>query len=150
MSHFPPRPANALSASQFFASLSSKDTGDRDELITKQILAGNFPDFMRTLSPITIQDANHKLTYKVCPDYLSVGSNDNYIRVPLGASSAQKIADAFGCVLPTAKMSDQIWKQAKTKLSPTPLSAQTSTISGKTYSPSQFLKEKLSDTDSFI
>jgi hypothetical protein len=150
MSHFPPRPANALPGSQFIASLNKKDFGNRDELIAEEILRGNFPNFMRQLVPITVNDKGNALIYYVMPDYLSIGNDADYVRAPLGASAAQTVADAFDCVLPTAKMSDQIWQAAKVKLAPEPMSGRTSNISGTQYSPQEFLKQKMSDTDAFL
>lgn len=149
MSQFPARPANALPGSQFIASLNSRDFKSRDDIIVSEILRGNFPNFMRQLVPITISEQGHTLIYYVTPDYLCVGDDMDYVRVPMSAPSAQKIADSFDCVLPTAKMSNQIWKEAKAKLPPKPMSGITSNIGGKTYSPTEFLKRKMTDTDSF-
>lgn len=149
MSQFPARPANALTGSQFIAQLDSKDSKNRDDLIVEEVLRGNFPDFMRNLIPITISEKGMTVIYKVTPDYLCVGNDSDYIRVPLGAPAAQRIADSFGCVLPTAKMSNQIWKEAAAKVPPKPMSGITSNISGQQYSPQEFIKKKMTDTDSF-
>lgn len=150
MANFPSRPATALSGSAFMQMLESKDFGSRDDLIVREIIKGNFPDFMRKLAPITVKAGDNTLVYYVTPDYLCVGDNQDYVRVPLGGSAAQQVADAFGCILPTSKISDQIWQQAKVKLPPKPMSGITSTINGQTYSPQQFLAKKMTDTDSFI
>lgn len=150
MANFPTRPANALPGSQFMSQLDSSDSGNRDELLVQEILRGNIPNFMRNLVPITVTEGTNTLVYYVMPDYLCVGDDQDYIRVPLGAPAAQRIADAFGCILPTAKMSNQIWKAAKAKIPPKPMSGMTSTISGKKYSPKEFLAKKMTDTDSFI
>jgi len=150
MSSIPNRSGNALPASQFMQSLGSKDSGSRDEMIAEEVQRGNVPNFMRSFVPITISEAGNTLVYSVSPDYLCLGSDQDYIRVPLGAQAAQKIADAFGCMLPTAKMSNQIWKAAAAKLPPKPMSGITSNISGQAYSPAEFLKKKMTDTDSFV
>ncbi len=55
------------------------------------------------------------------PDYLAVGSDDDFVRVPMTPMVAQRIADAFGCALPTQKIVDQIYKAASVKLAPMPL-----------------------------
>ena len=55
------------------------------------------------------------------PDYLAVGSDDDFVRLPLTPQSAQKIADAFGCTLPTRKMVDAIDAAAEVRLEPRPL-----------------------------
>ncbi len=150
MAQFPSRPANAPPGSKFFEQLGANDSSNRDELITQEILRGNFPDFMRKEVPITVTEGANTLIYFVMPDYLCLGDDQDYVRVPLGAQAGQRIADAFGCTLPTAKMSDQIWKAATAKVAPKPMSGMTSNIGGKTYSPRDFLAKKMSDTDSFV
>lgn len=151
MSNFPSRPTTALPGSVFINKIGNLGaSSQRDDLIVKEIISGNFPNFLRNLAPITIKEGNNILTYKVIPDYLSVGSDDDYIRVPLGGPAAQKIADAFDCILPTPKISDQIWKNAKVKLAPAPLSNKSKVdIGDKTYTQSQFLSGKMQDTDTF-
>lgn len=150
MSTLPSRPANALPGSQFMQSLEAKDSGNRDDLITSEILRGNVPDFMHKFVPITITEGGNTLIYYVAPDYLCLGTDQDYVRVPLGAQAAQRIADAFGCTLPSAKMSNQIWQAAAAKVPPKPMSGITSNIGGQTYSPTDFLKTKMTDTDSFV
>jgi hypothetical protein len=150
MAHFPSRQNNALSGSQFIQSIISYGKSAQiSDLIVQEILKGNIPDFIKQLVPITISEKGNTLTYKVTPDYLAIGDNYDYVRVPLGGPAAQKIADAFGCILPTPKMSDQIWKAAKIKLAPKPLSVSNINISGKTYSPQQMIAGKMMDTEIF-
>jgi hypothetical protein len=149
MANFPERPSDSLGGSQFMQSLGAKDNTNRDNLIVKEILRGNIPPFFRKFVPVTITEKNNTLVYNVSPDYLCIGDDNDYTRAPLGAPAAQRIADVFGCTLPTAKMSNQIWKAAGAKLAPKPMSYRTSTISGKTYNPQEFLKSKMTDTDSF-
>jgi hypothetical protein len=55
------------------------------------------------------------------PDYLAVGSNEDFVRVPMTPMTAQRIADAFDCVLPTRKIVDVLYKEASVKLEPRPL-----------------------------
>ncbi len=45
------------------------------------------------------------------PDYLCVGKDDDYRHLPLDQQSAQKVADAFVTVLPTAKICHAIWRR---------------------------------------
>jgi hypothetical protein len=59
----------------------------------------------------------------VCPDYLAIGSNADHIRIPMGALTAQRLADRFDCVLPTKNLVDLIWQQATVKIAPRPLPA---------------------------
>lgn len=57
----------------------------------------------------------------VSPDYLAVGKNAKFVRMPLTPQSAQLVADTFHALLPTTKMVDEIYKAAKVKLAPVPL-----------------------------
>jgi hypothetical protein len=61
--------------------------------------------------------------YYVAPDYLSLGTDDDWARIPLTPMAAQVIADRFSCFLPTRKMVNDIYTQAKVKLAPVPMYA---------------------------
>ena len=55
------------------------------------------------------------------PDYLAIGSDKNFVRMPMTPYTGQAFCDAFGFVLPTSKMVDDIWAAATTHLEPRPL-----------------------------
>src|SRR5205085_10115056 len=59
--------------------------------------------------------------YDVMPDYLSIGSDADFVRIPMTPYTAQAFCDAFGFVLPTRKMVNDIWAAATTHLDPRPL-----------------------------
>ena len=63
-------------------------------------------------------------------DYLSIGKNSDFIRTPMSPITAQHIADHYGFILPTTKIVDLIYRQARIKLRPitfTPNAAMVST-----------------------
>jgi len=62
-----------------------------------------------------------KASYFVTPDYLSIGTNKDWARIPLTPIAAQQLADAFNCFLPTTKIVDDIYKTARVKLEPVPM-----------------------------
>lgn len=81
--------------------------------IFREISCGNIPDFLRTLKKLTatFKDADgvtHKVVYEVMPDYLAIGSDNDFCRVAKAPITAQKLADLFGANLPTAKLVDDI------------------------------------------
>ena len=122
----PARPAGAMTGSQFMAAIGSMTFTDRENAIYNEFAKGNVPDFMRSLTKLqsTFQDANginHTVIYEVMPDYLCIGSNDDFCRVPMGPVIAQKIANLFGAAMPTAKLVDDIYSKAGLKLAPIPL-----------------------------
>ena len=100
----------------------------RDSLAVQEILAGNIPSFLRKFVPVTSEIIDslgiaHHALFFVSPDYLSVGTDNDWVRVPLTPMAAQKIADNFNCFLPTRKIVDLIYKQATVKLEPVPMYA---------------------------
>jgi len=62
----------------------------------------------------------HTATLPVASDYLAVGEPGDYLRLPLRPATAQTIANLSGFLLPTPKISYEIWRQAQTQLSPRP------------------------------
>jgi len=119
----PLRKMDAPNGSQFMSSLVDMSFSDRESAILNQLYTGNVPYFLRDLINIstTFQDANglsHTVEYEVMPDYLSIGIDSNYCRVPMGPITAQRAADFFGCMLPTRKLVDHIYTQADIHLSP--------------------------------
>jgi len=60
----------------------------------------------------------HILEYEVMPDYLAIGSDEDFCRIPMTPGTAQRLADLFGASLLTAKLSDHIWSKAEVKLEP--------------------------------
>lgn len=89
----------------------------RERAIADAILAGN-----TTLAwqPVTLTAGGRTVTLSVSADYLTVGRRDP-VRVPLFPSTAQRIADAMGAMLPTPRMVDAIWRQAPVKVAPRPM-----------------------------
>ncbi len=57
------------------------------------------------------------------PDYLAVGSDADFVLVPLGLRAALDIAGRFGFALPTPKLVDAIYNESSVKLDPRPLPA---------------------------
>lgn len=124
----PARAADAAAGTAFFASLANLDRDTRDAAIVAQIMAGNVPNFLRKLVPVVVTGTLHgpgmraiAATLCVMPDYLAVGSDLDFVHVPLGMPASAAIAHTFGFVLPTSKIVDAIHEQATYKLRPQPL-----------------------------
>jgi hypothetical protein len=69
----------------------------------------------------------------VAPDYLKVGSEEDGLLVPLSPRAAQTIADQFGCVLPTRRIADEIYRAASVKLEPVPIPPSPEMVKVKTW-----------------
>ena len=90
----------------------------REEAVLDALQRGYFPDHMRALKPITIQEKGHTLTFWVAPDYVSIGNNEDAVIIPLSFVSARKILNSWGFIIPTPKMVDAIFRQAECVLWP--------------------------------
>lgn len=71
----------------------------------------------------SISGKTYHAFYFVAPDYLSLGTDDDWARVPLTPMTAQEVADSFHCFLPTRKMVNDIYEQSAVKLEPVPMYA---------------------------
>lgn len=119
---------NGVTGSAFFATSASFQWKQRDSFALQLFYDGNIPSFLNRFVAIHTSIKNEKgktikATYYVMPDYLSIGTNNDWARVPLTPQTAQLIADKYNCFLPTRKMVNDIYSQARIKLAPLPMFA---------------------------
>ncbi len=119
----PERPKSALSGSEFMQKVKHLPAKLREKMIVDEVLRGNIPDFQRSLVPVerTLLSGPHKgktMRYWVLPDYLAVGSDQDFVRVPLNLVSINILAQKLNLSLPTTLMVDDIYAQAQVKLKP--------------------------------
>lgn len=123
----PARAPDAPVGTAVMARLNGVRGSDRDAALADQLLSGNVPSFLRELIPVTFTGTAGgkavRVTICVMPDYLAVGSNRNFVRTPLGLPTAARIALKLGFFLPTTRMVDAIYAQAKIHLAPRPMPA---------------------------
>ena len=117
----PPRRADALGGRAFMEKLATLPPEEREAAIYAESAGGNVPEFLRTFKQVPIAAGELKGTIAVAPDYLAVGSDDDFVRIPMTPQTAQRLADLFGCTLPTRKMVDAIDAVAEVRLPPRPL-----------------------------
>lgn len=121
----PPRATGAPDGDVFAQKITELDLTQRDRAIADEIFAGNVPDFLHKFCPVTVTNISDGATnvgvFFVAPDYLAVGSEENYFFMPVSPGTAQRIADRLDCVLPTRKMVDAIYAAAEVKLTPSPI-----------------------------
>lgn len=124
-----PQIKSSVTGTEFYKQAAAMKWAARDSFAVKEILSGNVPAFLRKFVPVSISLLDSatgktiKAIYYVAPDYLSIGSDDDWVRVNFTPMAAQRIADSFNCFLPTRKMVDDIYKAAKVKLEPVPMYA---------------------------
>jgi hypothetical protein len=134
----PARAAAALTGSAFIASVTDVPREHREAAIQRELLAGNIPPFLRALRTVRFTAAaadgtQHTVTIEVMPDYLAVGDDGDFVRMPMTPYTAQAFCDAFGFVLPTRKVVNDIWNAATVRVEPQPLTQERE-------SPATFLK----------
>ena len=121
----PPRATDPPDGDAFAQKITELDLTQRDQAIAGEIFAGNVPDFLHKFCPVTVTNVADGVTnigvFFVAPDYLAVGSEENYFLTPVSPGAAQRIADRLNCILPTRKMVDVIYAAAEVKLTPSPI-----------------------------
>lgn len=124
----PAREQGAPTGRQFAARIEDLNGEQREALIRQELLRGNVPDFLRHLSPVRFtlpRPGGKALELIVCaaPDYLAIGSDENFLLIPLRLETALTTAARFGLMLPTPKIVDAIYAQAGVHYVPQPLPA---------------------------
>ncbi|MBN1170281.1 hypothetical protein JXA56_04605 [Candidatus Micrarchaeota archaeon] len=115
----PPRKKDALRGSQFMTGIKMIYGPEYESAVIREVMSGNVPDFMRpenwrevTLTG-TVDGMEVEIIIRVAPDYLAIGSNEDYVRVPLSPVALQRLAGQLDMALPTKKVVDAVYVQAK-------------------------------------
>lgn len=99
----------------------------REQYLLQQLLNDRVPSWINKdyWKPVviakTIANKQYELTFYCLPDYLAIGDDSDWFRVPLYPATAQVICDKWNCILPSTQMVDAIWNRATVKLVPNPL-----------------------------
>jgi hypothetical protein len=124
----PQRASEALTGSEFIRHVTAMEPEEREAAIVDEILSGNIPAFLRQLVPIEVTSpfvdhdpAPVSATLCVTPDYLAIGSDEDFVRMPMNLRSSTRIAREFGFVLPTDRIVDAVHHQADYQFRPQPL-----------------------------
>ncbi|HET9236602.1 MAG TPA: hypothetical protein VFO10_05100 [Oligoflexus sp.] len=122
----PERAQGAPGGSEFMKRIQKLPAAARERMIVKEVLSGNIPQFQRQLVPVErkITSGPYKgklMRFWVLPDYLAIGSDKDFVRVPLNMNSIRTLAQKLNLSLPTQPMVDDIYAQAQVKLKPTTL-----------------------------
>jgi hemopexin len=137
LDRFPPRPGGAANGKVFFENLEKAPAREktpgvaawmqRENAMVAQLVAGNMPDALLRWVDVDVSytptDGPNKGrtitgTVTVLPDYLAIGDDAEYVYAPLDPWSAQRVASAFGCVLPTARICHAIYSSAAVRKIP--------------------------------
>lgn len=124
----PHRPPAAEGGTEFARRVAAMSETERDLAIEAELEAGNIPSFLKRLAPVTLdgeRDRGAAVSVTVCvmPDYLAIGSNRDFLRVPMRLATALTVAQRDGFTLPTSKIVDAVYAQSAVRLMPQPLPA---------------------------
>jgi hypothetical protein len=124
----PTRAADAPGGHAFAEAIRGLGDDERELRIQHELQAGNIPKFLRALVPIRLRSGAENGTpvdIVICaaPDYLAIGSDDDFLLMPMRLSTALSTAGNFGFTLPTPRMVDAIYAQAAVHFVPQPLPA---------------------------
>ena len=122
----PNRRGSAKGGDAVMAGLMRTSGTERDRIVAREILAGNMPSFLQDLVPVEVSGRARdgspiRITFCATPDYLAVGSDRDFVRVPMGLPAAMQIAGRFDMMLPTRRMVDQIYRAADKRVAPRPM-----------------------------
>lgn len=130
----PARPSGAEGGHAFMSRIAAMAGADREAAILAELSQGNVPDFLRKFKTLRVRwgDSNRKRhtgVINVMPDYLAVGSDADFVRVPMTPMTAQKLADLYGCSLITRRVSDVVFAESELRLDPRPLTVDRESVS---------------------
>jgi hypothetical protein len=125
---FSPRSPTASSGSDFARRVAAMSDSEREQAIETELLAGNMPTFLKRLAPVTLLGRGKdgrivRGTVCVLPDYLAIGSDHDFLYVPMRLATALEVASHYGFTLPTPRIVDAIYEQSAVHLLPQPLPA---------------------------
>jgi hypothetical protein len=116
------KPSNFhMSASEYLINSKQMSSAEREQFLYTQLLLGNVPDDMREAKNFkfhqTLGDGKvYRVEIWLSKDYLSLGTNEDWLRVPLTFATAVKLAKKWDAYPPTTKLVRMIYKNAKVKL----------------------------------
>ncbi len=120
-------PCGPMSTEEFLQELTKTDADRflREDMAVAVLLNGHVPSHMREFIDVPIRFVTNsrderRLVVRALPDYLSIGNDNDYMRIPLFPGSAQRVADAWSCVLPTAKLVTLLWASTRQQVPPQP------------------------------
>jgi hypothetical protein len=124
----PTRAHNAVGGREFAEQIRGLSEDEREAQIRDQLRSGNIPNYLRRLVPVRLESSianGEKVDVVICaaPDYLAIGSDDDFLLMPMRLATALSTASAYGFTLPTPRLVDAIYAQAAAHLVPQPLPA---------------------------
>ena len=116
-----------FSVRKWVDSVSGRPLAERERAVLALFKRGYMPHFLQKAVPIhstvNVNGKTVRARIYVSSDYFSIGTDAEWMRMPLSPFTAQAIADSLHCMLPTSRIVDLIHQQAQVPLDPIPLYA---------------------------
>jgi hypothetical protein len=122
----PKRKATAATGSGFVKRTTGYTGRKRQEAALKELRQGNVPDFNNSHKPVrlhTVQQNGEPVDaiVGVTPDYLSIGTDADFVRIPHSLPVTVTIASELGFIMPTCTIVDSVYAQSDFRVAPVPL-----------------------------
>jgi hypothetical protein len=126
--NIPTPPERHLTGSRFAVSINDIDPRVRERVILQAFLNGEMPEFLKKLVPVKLSALDRggqpmSATIFVMPEYLAIGSDADFLRIPMNLYTAAAVATHLGFILPTRKIVDAIYQQSAFHFAPAPMQA---------------------------
>ena len=99
--NLPERLESAIEGSEFVNQVAGLSATDREQAVVREILSGNIPSFSRKLKPIkvieTVNAKSYEIIFYTTYDYIAIGSDQDYLYIPMTPSTGQYLADHMNC-----------------------------------------------------
>ncbi len=102
-------PLPSKTGSEIFKALSNNLGTEREDQIYTFAALGQIPTFLRQWVELPVQQGDLKGTVYVLPDFFCLGTDEDYLYVPMGALNAERVGALFGARLPTVKLVNDIY-----------------------------------------
>lgn len=103
-------------ASEFLERIKHLSGLPRERAILSAFLGGQYPAWTMAWTTLRITGGPYTLEIDVTPSYLAVGTDDDWVRMPMTPFVAQRIADEHQATLPTKKLVDDIYHACAVRL----------------------------------
>lgn len=85
----------------------------REEQVYKFALEGQVPLFLREWVEVPVAHGALSGSVYVLPDFFCLGTNEDYVYVPMGAMSAERVGGLLNARLPTISMVRQVYAHSR-------------------------------------
>lgn len=131
-----------FSGAEFLAATVNLSRDAREESIFGAVVRGVVPSFVHQFADIAIEHGGLRGLVRASLDYVAIGTDDDFVRMPMSPITAQRLAEHFGYVLPTRRLVDAIYRASALKLEPRPLPPGAQMMSNDYYRRHHELVEK--------